>query len=499
MGFIFLCAFSASAINWPQISLTSYASGLSSPVDIQNAGDGSDRLFVVQQGGSIVIITNGTVVSPSFMNIGGRIASGGERGLLGLAFPPSFATDTNQHFYVYYTRASDGDIVIARYYVTSTNSNMASTNSEEILLIVDHSAFSNHNGGQLAFNPFDGYLYAGIGDGGSGGDPFEAGQSTTSRLGKILRMDVEPPNGTNYDIPPDNPFVGSSTNKQEIWAYGVRNPWRFCFDPLNGDLLIGDVGQGTYEEISYQAYGTTGGVNFGWDCMEGFHTYELTGCTTSALTSPIFEYAHTNGNCSITGGKMYRGTYYSYMYGAYFYCDYCTGKLSAVKYDGTNWQNRQFLATNMNVFTFGSDEDGEIYLAAGSRIYKIVETFSDADSDGIRDAWETYYGLNTNDASDAASDLDGDGMANIDEFLAGTEPSDSNDVFRMQTPENTNDALEAFTLQWTSESNLSYIVEKSTNLLNGFQDFITNPATPPLNSYTDALEGLNFYRIRLDL
>lgn len=325
------------------------AGGFASPIDIQNAGDGSGRLFIVEQAGIIRILQNDTLLELPFLDISERVDDGGnEQGLLGLAFHPDFAN--NGFFYVNYTEEG-GDTVIARF---SASGNTADPNSEVRLLGVDQ-PFPNHNGGGLAFGPED-YLYIALGDGGSGGDPQGNGQNLNTLLGKILRIDVN--SGNPYTIPSDNPFGN------EIFHYGLRNPWRFSFDALTGDLWIGDVGQGTYEEIDFLPAGTRGGVNFGWNRFEGMHDYTA-GNVPESYRPPLFEYSHDEG-CSVTGGYVYRGTMPEWQ-GIYFYADYCTGKVwGALRILGAGEEtaiSTILFETGVQVTSFGVDESGEVYLA----------------------------------------------------------------------------------------------------------------------------------------
>ena len=358
------------------IALQSFATGFSSPVEIVHPANDS-RLFVVQQRGLIRILnTNGTINSTPFLNLVGTVStSGSERGLLGLAFHPNYAS--NGFFYVNYTRISDGATVIARYYV-SDDPNVANTTGTILMTI--NQPFSNHNGGCLRFGP-DGYLYIGMGDGGSGGDPNGYAQNLTvdaanpSRvfLGKMFRIDVDTTDGAlNYGIPPTNPFA-STTGIREIWAYGLRNPWKFSFNKLNGDLWIGDVGQVNIEEVNKVAAPLTAGLNFGWRCYEGNQTYNTAGCpASSTLVFPITQYDHSSG-CSITGGYFYTGSMYPNFANKYFYTDYCDNKIRTL-----NTSNAVTTTTSFsgNFSTFGEDKDGELYIAGLSNgiIYKIIDS-----------------------------------------------------------------------------------------------------------------------------
>ncbi|HEY8182253.1 MAG TPA: PQQ-dependent sugar dehydrogenase, partial [Thermoanaerobaculia bacterium] len=279
-----------------------------------------------------------------------------------LAFDPR----RNGQFFVHYTNTS-GNIVIARYQVSS-DPDRADPNSGTIVLTIPHPNFSNHNGGQLQFGP-DGFLYAGIGDGGSGGDPPNNAQNRSVLLGKILRIDVS---SLPYRIPSSNPFGN------EIWAYGLRNPWRFSFDRITGDLIIGDVGQGSFEEVDFQPAASIGGENYGWRIMEGLHCFNATTCSQTGLVLPVLEYSHTGGACSITGGYRYRGARFPRMSGIYFYGDYCTGTIfGGTQQSNGSWTSRTLLTTQLSISTFGEDQNGEIYVAdLGGTVYQITDTLA---------------------------------------------------------------------------------------------------------------------------
>lgn len=354
------------------LALQQVATGLSAPIGIVNAHDGSNRLFVVEQGGTIRIIKGTQVLTTPFLDIHTRLLSGGERGLLGLAFDPSYAS--NGLFYVYYTSAPSGTVTIARYSVT-TNPDVANPNSEVILKTQAHSDFSNHNGGSLVFGP-DGCLYAGIGDGGSGGDPQGNGQNLSTLLGKIIRINAS--DGAPCSAAPGNPFVGTSGARGEIWALGVRNPWRITFDRSSGDLFIADVGQGAVEEVNIQPPGSAG-RNYCWRRKEGSTIFDPnTPCTSGTPTDPVIEYTHAAGRCSITGGYRYRGIRFNGFAGLYFYGDYCTGEVWGATQSGSTWTSTLLLATTYNITSFGEDEAGELYLADGSggRIYQLIASNS---------------------------------------------------------------------------------------------------------------------------
>jgi uncharacterized protein (TIGR03437 family) len=349
----------------PQIRLAPVTSGFTGPTDVQNARDGSGRLFIVQQDGIVRILRDGTLLPQPFLDIRSRTKVGSERGLLGLAF--SAGSGPKQRFYVDYTDLN-GNTVIAMYRITS-NPDVADSANETVLLNITQ-PFENHNGGQLRFGP-DGYLYIGMGDGGGGGDPLKNGQNRASLLGKLLRLDVESEPG-RVRIPPDNPFVNTSGVRPEIWALGLRNPWRFSFDRANGDLFIADVGQDTWEEVDYSPASSRGGENYGWNLMEGPVCYQ-SGCSTQGLTLPVASYSHQNGDCSITGGFVYRGSLSPGLRGFYLYADYCTGRIRGLRREGSQWVSSVLLSPGDQITTFGEDEGGEIYAADGlhSMLFRI--------------------------------------------------------------------------------------------------------------------------------
>jgi glucose/arabinose dehydrogenase len=372
-----------AAVEWPNIYLTLVASGFFRPVHVTHAGDGSNRLFVVEQHGVIKIIENGLTLGTPLLDISSTGAdrvkfSDGEEGLLSVAFPPGFGWPDNPRFYVYYTSeegALDGDNVVARYELESEN--VADPDSEEIVLVLEHPTYGNHNGGQLAFGPNDGYLYIGTGDGGSGDDPDENGQDINEWLGKILRIEVEDGNPPTYTAPADNPFVGDD-GLDEIWDYGLRNPWRFSFDRDTYDLYIGDVGQAHWEEIDFEPAPSLGGVNYGWDCYEAEEAHELAGCgDISNYEFPVASYVNPTmpDDCrSVTGGFVYRGSVYEKMQGIYFYGDFCTGQIWGLKHDGVDWQTEELEDWNdFAISSFGEDEAGELYVAhrSAGQIYRL--------------------------------------------------------------------------------------------------------------------------------
>jgi len=347
----------------PQISLAVVARGFASPVHVTHAGDGRGRIFVVEQAGRIRILDNGAVLPTSFLDLASmnppRLVAGGEQGLLSVAFPPGFAA--KGYFYVNYTRAPDGATMVARYRVSAGDANVADPASEEVILTIPQ-PFANHNGGQLAFGP-DNNLYIGMGDGGSGGDPFQVAQNPDNVLGKLLRIDVES-GEVPYGIPLDNPFLGMAGVLPEIWALGLRNPWRFSFDRGTGDLYIGDVGQGNFEEIDFQPAGDPGGVNYGWNIMEGDSCYPVgtVGCNRTNLSLPVFVYDHSLG-CSVTGGHVYRGSAIPSLQGVYLFGDLCSGQIRGIRRNGAAW-DIAVLADNttLTITTFGEDEPGNVYV-----------------------------------------------------------------------------------------------------------------------------------------
>ncbi|HEX8637382.1 MAG TPA: PQQ-dependent sugar dehydrogenase, partial [Pyrinomonadaceae bacterium] len=422
----------------PTIRLQPVLSGLSSPVFVTSARDGSGRLFVVEQGGSIKVAQPGAATTTEFLNISSKISAGGERGLLGLAFHPQYSQ--NRRFFVYYTRAGDFAIQIAEYQASASNPNVANT-TEKVIITIPHPNFSNHNGGTIAFGA-DGYLYAAPGDGGSANDPNNNAQNVDVLLGKMLRIDINVPAGSTqtYLIPPDNPFAGATAGADEIYAYGLRNPYRFSFDRATNQLWTADVGQGAREEVDI----ITRGGNYGWRIMEG--TICTPGvnpnCTPPAgHIPPIFEYssAESNGRCSITGGYVYRGARGALPNGAYVYGDYCSGEIFL-------WNNNQqtvLLDTDRFISSFGEDEAGEIYvvgLTTGTveKIERvgapINKASADFDGDGktdttvFRPSNGVWYFTNSSDGAfrfrqfgsngdiPAPEDFDGDGISDIAVF-----------------------------------------------------------------------------------
>ena len=361
-------------VDWPSFGFAQVTTNtFSAPVGITHANDGSGRMFVVQQGGRIRTIQGSNVLAQPFLDISGRILTGGERGLLGMASAPGFAT--NGLFYVNYTRSPDGATVISRFRLTP-DSNVADPNSEQIIKVIAQ-PYANHNGGQIAFGP-DGYLYIGMGDGGnigSTGDPLHNAQNPGSLLGKLLRIDVE--SGVSpYAVPTNNPFLGNSNYAPEIWALGLRNPWRFSFDRVVGDLYLGDVGHFRSEEIDFQPAGSAGGQNYGWRALEGLSAYvPVSGLDLSTLTAPVTVYDRTLG-ASVTGGYVYRGPNEPRMNGNYFFGDFISGRIWGLKFVGTNWQRFEIVDTTYGISTFGEDEQGRLYLAdySAGRVYQMNDS-----------------------------------------------------------------------------------------------------------------------------
>ncbi len=334
--------------------LQSVVTGLSSPVYVTQPADGSGRLFIVEQAGMIRILRPGVGLLPTpFLDIRSRVVSGGEQGLLSVAFHPSYAS--SGRFFVNYTSpAGSLHSVIAEYHVSAGNPDVADP-TETVLLTIPQ-PFTNHNGGLNLFGP-DGMLYIGLGDGGSGGDPLGNGQRLSTLLGKILRIDVNV--GAPYSIPRDNPFIRIAGARREIFAYGLRNPWRFSFDRGTGRLFIADVGQSSWEEVDVGGQGR----NFGWNVMEGAHCYPPgSQCTTVGLALPIAEYDHTFG-CSVTGGYVYRGTNVPELAAKYLFGDYCSGRLwSLTETSPGRWTMALLLQTGLNISSFGEDQSGEVYV-----------------------------------------------------------------------------------------------------------------------------------------
>jgi len=360
----------------PDLDLIQITS-VSQPVDITGAGDGSGRLFLVEKGGRIRIydLFSSTLLSGNFLDISTLVFNSGERGLLGLTFHPDYVN--NGYFYVNYSMAGSGATRISRFTASPSSANTVAASTEQYILTIPQ-PFSNHNGGDMAFGP-DGYLYIALGDGGSAGDPGNRAQNGQELLGKMLRIDINNSSGgNNYAIPPDNPYAGvqSPEIKDEIWAFGLRNPWRFSFDRSTGDVWIADVGQGAWEELNYQPASSTGGENYGWRCYEGNHNHNTSGCgSMSSYDAPIFEYSHnpTTGGNSVTGGFVYRGNDVPGLQGWYVMADYTSDNFWLIQYNGSGWTAD--LQTNVpvtNIVTFGEDDNGELYSASlDGAVYKV--------------------------------------------------------------------------------------------------------------------------------
>jgi len=342
----------------PDLSLDLFADGFLRPIAVRHAGDGSGRLFVVEQAGRILIVDGGQVLAMPFLDISSVVDStGNEQGLLGLAFHPNFSN--NGLFFVNYTYdpgpGSDRTRV-ARYEVSATNPDQADVSSAlEVIEFAQNG--SNHNGGDIHFGP-EGYLYIAVGDGGGAQDPDALAQDLGSLHGSILRIDID--GGSPYAVPASNPFDEVEGAAPEIWSYGLRNPWRFSFDRLNGDIFIGDVGQGSREEVNHQPASSDGGENYGWSCMEGDSAVNFKPCDGNPLTAPILVYSH-NPECSVTGGHLYRGNIGG-LHGRYVFGDYCSGRIWFAVSGNGHWVATEWADTSLAISSFGEDENGELYL-----------------------------------------------------------------------------------------------------------------------------------------
>ena len=346
-----------------QIRLEPMYQGFELPVFFTDAGDGSGRSFVVEKTGKIWVIDNGQIVAEPFLDVSAKItARGSEQGLLGMAFAPDYAA--SGHFLVNYTDTA-GATTVERYTVAADDGNQADPASAFVVLTVPQPA-QNHNAGMLDFGP-DGFLYVPLGDGGAANDRFGNGQNPAALLGKILRLDVTSDPQQPYVVPADNPFVAADWNGQdvrdEVWAIGLRNPWRTSFDRLTGDFLVADVGQNQIEEINVIPAGAAGGLNFGWPIMEGLSCFGSASCDQTGLTLPVVDYTHSDGNCSVTGGYVYRGSDFPAWNGIYFYGDYCSGRIWALAPDGSGgWANALVADTDLVISSFGEDQNGELYV-----------------------------------------------------------------------------------------------------------------------------------------
>jgi len=443
------------------VALRKVLSGLDSPTSIANAGDG--RLFVTEQPGRIVVVDHGALQPAPFLDLSSLVTAGGERGLLGLAFHPRYAQ--NGLFFVYYNDLSGAD-TIARYQVSREDPGRADPGSGRILLRVPK-PFDNHDGGQLQLGP-DGYLYAGTGDGGAGGDPNCFAQQWNTLLGKLLRLDVDSHAATApyYDIPADNPFRSGGFMPPEVWAYGLRNPWRFSFDRQTGDLYIADVGQSRREEIDFQPAGTPGGRNYGWKVMEGSSCFATDACPASTppchsprLTLPVLDYGHGE-ECAVTGGYVSRSRSLPQAWGAYFFGDFCSGRLWTAERIAGAWQVRKLPVRAPSVSTFGQGSDGELYLATlDGSLYQLVPQrptdtvglfdpatarffFKDLDVDGVADRM-LRFGTPGGRAFPLAGDWNGDGRTTVGLYDPATAtfvlkntllPGPADIVFRVDSP-----------------------------------------------------------------
>ena len=367
----FLFYFKAPAQTVPIISFQSLQSGLNSPVDIVNAADGSNRIFIVQQTGIVRIWQNGILNPSAFLNISAVTLNSGEQGLLSMAFHPDY--ENNRYFFVYYNNLA-GAVTIARYRTDIGNPNHADSTTGVILMTITK-PFTNHNGGKLNFGP-DGNLYFATGDGGNGGDPFNNSQNGNSLLGKMIRINVDnfstPP---YYTIPVTNPYVSDPNISDEIWSLGLRNPWRWSFDRQTNDMWIADVGQNLWEEIDFRPANATGGINYGWRCYEANHAYNTTGCLPQAnYQSPVFEYPHNNttGGFSVTGGLVYRGNEFPFLQGYYICADYVSGKGWLIKQNGGGGFTSTMQTFITNIVGFGDAEDGTLYaVTLSGTFYKV--------------------------------------------------------------------------------------------------------------------------------
>lgn len=497
---IFLCA--ASRVAAVTVDLQLVTGNVTNPVFVTHAGDDSGRLFIVEQNGRIKIfdLTNTNLLSAPFLDIANLTLFSGEQGLLSVAFHPGYKT--NGQFYVYFTNPDGSSNVVVRFTASPPGANTVNTNTLQTVLRISHPGQSNHNGGQLQFGP-DGYLYIGTGDGGSSCDPPNNAQTLGALLGKLLRIDVNN-FSTNYTIPPSNPFIATSGARAEIWAYGLRNPWRFSFDRLTGDLWIGDVGQGPtnpHEEVDFRPVSSTGGENYGWRLYEGFGT-NTCGITFSNVPSilPVLDYDHSAGRCAVMGGYRYRGTKIPPLYGGYLYADECGGQIYGIATNGAGaWVNTFTNNTGFTVTTFGEDQDGELYFSrygTAGFIYRIV--WKDTDGDGLADDWEQqYFGSTTGAITNA--DADGDGFSNLQEFLAGTDPTNATSALRITAVSPTDPDI---VINYDAVANKRYELQFTEDLLtSNWTGIATNTVLATGSAqFTDAGAASfsnRFYRVRL--
>ena len=499
---VFLCA-ERQMLAAPTLDIQLLTANVTNPVYVTNAGDDSGRLFIVEQTGRIKIFDGTNLLATPFLDIADQVLFSGEQGLLSVAFHPGYKT--NGYFYVYFTiPPGTTSNVVARFQASPPGANTVNTNTAQTVLRIAHPTNTNHNGGQMQFGP-DGYLYIGTGDGGSGCDPSNNAQNLGSLLGKMLRIDVNN-FATNYTIPPSNPFIATSGARPEIWAYGLRNPWRFSFDRLTHDLWIGDVGQDTREEVDLQLAGSVGGENYGWRLYEGFGTNTCSVTFSNVPTVlPILDYDHSSNRCAIIGGYRYRGAKIPPLDGTYFYADECGGQIYGIATNATGvWVNTFTNNTGFTVTTFGEDQAGELYFsqyATAGAIYRII--WKDSVGDGIAEDWRAQYfggnGQSTNGSSCASCDPDGDGFGNLQEFLAGTDPTNATSALRINsiTPAGSN-----FVIHYDAVANKKYELQFANDLVtSNWTGIATNTAlTTGSAQFTDAGGGVfskRFYRVRL--
>ncbi len=448
---LFLCLFSIGKLiaQAPQLVFQPVLSGLSNPTDLVNAADGSNRIFITQQTGTIKVYNQSFGSLGDFLTVPGMTFTGpgDERGLLSLVFHPDY--ETNRFFYVWYavTNATTNitSVHLDRFQTFENNPNLADPSSQRGILSINKPVgFTNHNGAKLNFGP-DGYLYIGTGDGGSGNDPFENAQNGNSLLGKMLRIAINNSDPPTYSIPGDNPYVSDPNVLDEIWALGLRNPWRWSFDRLTHDMWIGDVGQGNKEEVNFRAAGSTGGINYGWRCFEGFTaTPGVPPCSPTNYVPPIFDYTHSSGGVAITGGYVYRGTEYPNLVGYYITCDWANGNFWLLHSDGSNTMQASALR---GLTTFGEAENGTLYVTAGGSVYKVgavaqaptpvkLVSFTLRQSDKFNDVnWKTASEFNTREFA-VESSIDRVSFSEVGKVAASQQANGSTYSLRHFTSNN---------------------------------------------------------------